>query len=369
MAYTRVKPQGDRFYLCEYESYWDPKMGRSRQRFLRYLGPCDRKGNLLAAPRPRVGAVHSAFPVGSLAVFYAAARQLRFRERIREVLGIDEREAAIVLTLGLNQAAARVPLFHLPEWVRASPLPGWLSLDADSLTPRHFEGALSGLCHLTPARTWEDRGLLLQQELTHAWRGSSREPAGAYYDITKQPYYGSHCPYGQLGHDERGTAPVIGFGMVVSKEHYHPILCRTLPGGQNDSLSVAPTLEMLQAQGLRHLLLVMDRHVRGSPSLRARAYIPSPPHEAHWGGLRAGGSVRPVRYFPHTDTSTRRCRLSLQRIPNDRIQRKAVRRQSTDQRFGRTPNPRKLRDLSSPLRRPASAPSAIPVLTSALRAG
>jgi hypothetical protein len=259
MAYTRVKPQGDRFYLCEYESYWDPKMGRSRQRFLRYLGPCDRKGNLLAAPRPRVGAVHSAFPVGSLAVFYAAARQLRFRERIREVLGIDEREAAIVLTLGLNQAAARVPLFHLPEWVRASPLPGWLSLDADSLTPRHFEGALSGLCHLTPARTWEDRGLLLQQELTHAWRGSSREPAGAYYDITKQAYYGNHCPYAQLGHDERGTAVVVGFGMVVSKEHHHPILCRALYGGQNDFLSVAPTLEFLQGQGMRHLTLVMDK--------------------------------------------------------------------------------------------------------------
>ncbi len=259
MAYTRVKPQGDRYYLCEYESYWDPKMGRSRQRFLRYLGPCDRKGNLLATPQPRVGSVHSAFPVGPLAVFYAAAEQLRLRQRIQEVLRVDERQAALVLTLGLNQAAARVPLLHLPDWFRASPLPGWLSLDAEELTPRHFEEALSGLCHLTPAKTWEDRGLLLQQELTRAWRGSSREPAGAYYDITKQAYYGSHCPYAQLGHDERGTAVVVGFGMVVSKEHYHPIHCRTLYGGQNDFLSVAPTLEFLQGQGLRHLTLVMDK--------------------------------------------------------------------------------------------------------------
>ena len=58
---------------------------------------------------------------------------------------------------------------------------------------------------------------------------------------------------------ERGTAVVVGFGMVVSKEHHHPILCRALPGAQNDVLSVAPTLELLQAQGLKHLTLVMDK--------------------------------------------------------------------------------------------------------------
>jgi hypothetical protein len=139
------------------------------------------------------------------------------------------------------------------------------------LSPRHFEEALSSLCHLTPEKTWEDRGLLLQQELTRAWRSRSREPAGAYYDITKQAYYGKPCPYGQLGQDERGTAPVVGFGMAVSREHHHPILCRVLPGGQNDSLSVAPTLEWLQSQGLRSLTLVMDKGMTSKANvLRAR---------------------------------------------------------------------------------------------------
>ncbi|EQD67529.1 hypothetical protein B2A_00728, partial [mine drainage metagenome] len=73
-------------------------------------------------------------------------------------------------------------------------------------------------------------------------------------------YYGTHCPYGQLGHDEDGgTSLVVGFGMVVSKEHRHPILCQTLPGGQSDTLSVTSTLEMLQGEGLHHLTLVMDK--------------------------------------------------------------------------------------------------------------
>ncbi len=259
MTHRVYKVAGDHRYAYEYESFWDAKLGRTRQRMVRYLGPCDRKGRILSEPKTRLESVHSAFPVGSLAVFFAAARQLRAREHILDVLEVSEAEASTLLTLGLNQAAARVPLLHLASWVRSSPLPRWLSLDAEELSPRSFELALAQLCHLTPQRTWEDRGLLLQQQLTRAWRGSSREPAGAYYDITKQAYYGNHCPYAQLGHDERGTAVVVGFGMVVSKEHHHPILCRALYGGQNDFLSVAPTLEFLQGQGLRHLTLVMDK--------------------------------------------------------------------------------------------------------------
>lgn len=259
MTYTRIKAQSGKFYLTEYESYWDTKLGRSRQRFLRYLGRCDKAGKVLETPSHRVNVVHSAFPAGSLAVFHAASVQLHLREKIEEVLGVKRETAIALLSLVLNQVTARVPISRVSDWVRASPLPKWESFDAESMTSSRFEEALEALCHFTPQKTWEDDGLLLQHELTKAWRGSSREPAGAYYDITKQPYYGSHCPYAQLGHDERGTATVIGFGMVVSKEHHHPVFCQALPGGQNDSLSVASVMQMLQGQGLRRLTLVMDR--------------------------------------------------------------------------------------------------------------
>ncbi len=178
MTHRVYKVVGRHRYAYEYESYWDPKRRRSHQRMVRYLGPCDSKGRILTEPKTRLESIHSAFPVGPLAVFHAAAQQLRVQERIQEVLDVDEERAATLLTLGLNQATARVPLNHLSAWVRASPLPTWLSLDAEKLTPRSFEEVLSALCHLTSQKTWEDRGQLLQQELTHAWRGSSREPAG-----------------------------------------------------------------------------------------------------------------------------------------------------------------------------------------------
>lgn len=119
------------------------------------------------------------------------------------------------------------------------------SLHAERLTPRSFEEVLSTLCRLTSQKTWEDRGQLLQQELAQVRQVSFHEPPKAYYDITQQLYYWSHCPYAQLVHAERGTAIVVGFGMVVSREHHHPILCRALPGVQNNFLSVALTLDLL----------------------------------------------------------------------------------------------------------------------------
>jgi hypothetical protein len=349
LTHRVYKVAGKHRYAYEYESFWDAKLGRTRQRMVRYLGPCDRKGRILTEPKVRLESVHSAFPVGSLVVFFSAAQQLRVRERIQEVLGLSEQEAGKLLVLGLNQAAARVPIYRLPDWAKASPLPKWLSLDAQKLTPRSFEDALSSLCRLTPEKTWEDRGLLLQQELTRAWRNGSREPAGAYYDITKQAYYGTHCPYGQLGHDERGTAPVIGFGMVVSKEHHHPILCRALPGGQNDSLSVAPTLELLESQGLKHLTLAMDKgmtskanvqravnagyHVVGSVkgwSKEAVAYASRWPGEelerseyvvgtSHGGAVYARAFTAPLMEFP---------KLRIAVVEN--LSRKAEDRQARD---------------------------------------
>ena len=267
MTYHVYKTLGGRRYAYEYESYYDQKLGRSRQRMVRYLGPCDKEGAIIAEPKIGIEAVYSAFPVGPLAVLYAAAKDLHIQDNVASV--ISKGPAKLLLCIALNQATARVPIYRLPEWVVASPLPKWEGIEAQSLTVRNFEEALSTLCHLTPQKTWENKGYLLQKILTKAWRGTSREPAGAYYDITKQSYYGTHCPYGQLGHDEDGgTSLVVGFGMVISKEHRHPIICQTLPGGQNDSLSVVSVLEMLRGQDLHNLTMVMDKGMTSKDNVR-----------------------------------------------------------------------------------------------------
>ena len=255
-----MKGDGPRKYLYEYESYWDPERKTSRQRLVHYHGPCDKKGKVLKHPSVRVDNVHSAFSVGPLAVFYALAQELQIVERIKETLVVDKPKASLILLLALNQTVHRLPLSRLPDWARASPFPKWQKLDPDNINRPALDDALSAMSHLSPERDWDQRGYLLQESLTRAWRGSSREPAAYYYDITKQPYYGTSCPWAALGHDANGgLSPVVGFGLVVSRDHHHPVLCRPLPGSVNDTVTVADTLEMLQAFGLKGVTLVMDR--------------------------------------------------------------------------------------------------------------
>ncbi|MHB1867304.1 MAG: hypothetical protein ACYCPU_07435, partial [Thermoplasmata archaeon] len=76
MPYKNIARNGDRYYLYERESFWDPTRRKTRQRTVRYLGRCDRNGNLLQAVRPRVERVYSATPAGPTSCFYAAAKDL-----------------------------------------------------------------------------------------------------------------------------------------------------------------------------------------------------------------------------------------------------------------------------------------------------
>ncbi|MGI0067854.1 MAG: IS1634 family transposase [Thermoplasmata archaeon] len=268
MSYTRVKPQGDRFYLCEYESYWDPEMHRSRQRFLRYLGPCDKDGKPLAPPTHRIDHVHSVFEVGRLALFFAAARDLKVVETIEVALGCNRAEAELVLDLALNQVVLRRPLYHLADWVRRSPLMAWQELDPSQVTHEAYQEALMRLCRPLSSE-YDNAGLFLQERLNTEWRRGSREPAAVYYDITKQTYYGTECPNAAIGHDaDRNLANVVGFGLVVSRDHHHPVLCRPLLGSKNDTLSVHETVEQLKGFGYEHLTLVMDRGMVSEANLK-----------------------------------------------------------------------------------------------------
>ena len=84
MAFPRVQPQGDWFYLCECDSYWDRERGRPRHRFLRCPDPRGKDGTPLASPSHRVDRVPSTFPVGRLALFHAAAQGLEVSRSIQE---------------------------------------------------------------------------------------------------------------------------------------------------------------------------------------------------------------------------------------------------------------------------------------------
>ena len=259
MAYLATRRVGKYLYRYELESYRDPVTKQPRQH-ARFLGRVDKEGCVVVPPAVRVDSVSSAFPVGSLALFYAMARELNVVSHIEDILEVDHDTAVHVLCLALNQIGLRRPLTKLPAWVARSPIPHWERLDVGRLSRESFEVALQRLCHVTKDNVLEDRGLALQHEMTKVWRGSTREPARFYYDVTRQVYYGNNCPYAEPGYFPGGTNKnVLGFGMVTSAHRHHPVLCRALRGSRNDTLTVADTVNHLKAWQFDHLTLILDR--------------------------------------------------------------------------------------------------------------
>jgi hypothetical protein len=260
VAFFVTRRHGKYLYRYEVESYWDRVKRQPRQRTLRFLGRVDKHNNVIVPPAVRVDSVSESFPVGSLALFYAVARELDLVSHIKQVLEVDHDTAAHILCLALNQIGAKRPLTEVPAWVARSPLPRWEGLKKDRLNRESFDVALSALCRLMPDGRMEDRGLVLQEEMTRVWRNGSREPAQFYYDVTRQIYYGSNCPYAEPGYYPGGTSKnVLGFGLVTSRNRQHPVLCRAIRGSRHDTLTVQDMVNHLKGWGYKHLTLIMDR--------------------------------------------------------------------------------------------------------------
>jgi hypothetical protein len=242
------------------ESYWDPERKQPRQRVLKFLGRVDDDGKIVVPPATRIGAVSASSPIGTLALFYAAARDLNMVSHIREVLHVDHDTAAHILCPALNQIGQRRTLTDIPAWVARSPIPRWEKLDMAKLNRDAFDNALHQLCHSTSDGGMEDVGLALQHHMTRVWRDGSREPAQFYYDVTRQLYYGNSCCYAEPGYFPGGTCKnVLGFGMVTSRHSQYPVLCRAIRGSRSDTLTVQDMTNHLKAWGFNHLTLILDR--------------------------------------------------------------------------------------------------------------
>lgn len=259
-------------YLYENHFVWDKVRKRSRREWSRYLGPCDAKGHLRSQPKVKLEGVHSAFPVGPLAAFYAQARDVRICELAEEVLGLTPGEARLLLAITLNQLTGRRSLDEIPAWIDRTPLRRWEPALPSSIARGDIENVLGKLCRRVKDDGFDNLGLLLQARLT---REGPRERPGAFYDVTKVGYTGTHCPVAQFGLDsDHEISRVIGFGLVVSRVRHRPMLCRLLPGATNDVRTVEETLSILKEMSgtgrmsFGGMALSMDRGMVSVPNLR-----------------------------------------------------------------------------------------------------
>lgn len=259
MAYDVERKIGKYRYKYTVEAYRDPETGKPRQRVLKYHGRVDDAGRVVVPAAVRVDEVRSAFPIGGLALFVSAGNRIDLAQHVADALEVAPEVAAHVVCLALNQIGARRSLQDLPGWVRRSPLPRWLSFDAEPLDRDTFDRALHAINRVEDGLP-VDKGLVLQEKLTRTWRNGSREPAQFYYDVTRQVYRGGHCPYAEPGYFPGGRRQnVLGFGMVTSRWNHHPVLCRPIPGSRNDTVTVQDIVNELKGWGYDRLTLIMDR--------------------------------------------------------------------------------------------------------------
>ncbi|EQD42026.1 transposase IS4 family protein, partial [mine drainage metagenome] len=148
----------------------------------------------------------------------------------------------------------------------------WEPALPSSIDRRDIENVLGKLCRRVKDDGFDNHGLLLQARLT---REGPRERPGAFYDVTKVGFTGTHCPVAQFGLDsDHEISRVIGFGLVVSRVRHRPMLCRLLPGATNDVRTVEETLAILQEMGgtgrmsFEGMALSMDRGMVSVPNLK-----------------------------------------------------------------------------------------------------
>jgi hypothetical protein len=82
MSFIRTKIKNGKKYQYLVENYWDKEKKCSRQRVIQYLGvETGNKGNeKLIPPSHKMEEIERAIPVGKLALYYAAARDVGLQE-------------------------------------------------------------------------------------------------------------------------------------------------------------------------------------------------------------------------------------------------------------------------------------------------
>ncbi|HLE48126.1 MAG TPA: transposase [Candidatus Thermoplasmatota archaeon] len=265
MPFVKTTTVGGRKYQYLVRSVWDPEKGQPRHEVVRYLGAVNPKTGKPKPPRTRVDGVQSATPIGRLAIFWSIAHEAGLPEIAERVLG-SRMQAERILVLALNQALDRRSLTKAVTWANDGLVRRWLGFEP--VERADLESTLAALCHVEGG-TLQDAGGRLQQELTVAWRHRySKQPAEAYYDVTKVLYHGSDCSLAEISYQpgHRGQH-ALGVGLVVSRQDAFPILCRPLPGSRSDAITMPDMVQLLKAEGFTGLTLVVDRGILNAKNL------------------------------------------------------------------------------------------------------
>lgn len=264
MSYYRISTTKGRKYKQLVESVWNPEKKRSEIKVIQHLGRIiEKDGKEILKPSPlRVDSVDKAYPVGKLAVYWKLIQELNIHNAIEKPFGDDGDDVATgILILALNQLTGRKSLTKLDSWVSNGPLNRWLDIKKKRLTKDYFLSALDSISYDADSVLFSHSNTI-QRNLTNGWKniiGNDPERYLFFHDITRIKWNGGKNFYAEPGHGKQSGRMHIGFGLVVSKDNYMPIMGYPVRGSHHDTTTVKETIDNLNRSNMKNITLVWDR--------------------------------------------------------------------------------------------------------------
>ena len=264
MSYERTVTSRGHKYRQLVESRWDPEKKQSRIRVIKHLGKVvEKNGKEILKPSAlKIDSVDKAYPVGKLAVYWKLIQELNIRNAIEKPFDDGGDDVATgILILSLNQLAGRKSLTKLGSWVSNGPLNRWLNIKKKRLTKDYFLSALDSISYDAESVLFSHSNTI-QRNLTNGWKniiGNDPERYLFFHDITRIKWNGGKNFYAEPGHGKQSGRMHIGFGLIVSKDNYMPIMGYPVRGSHHDTTTVKETIDNLNRSNMKNITLVWDR--------------------------------------------------------------------------------------------------------------
>jgi len=264
MTYERTITSRGQKYRQLVESRWNPEKKQSRTIVIKHLGKViEKDGKEILKPSPlKVDSVDNAYPVGRLAVYWKLVEELNVYDSISRSFDFEGDDIAKgVLILALNQLVGRRSLTKLGPWVSNGPLSRWMGLGGGTMTKDYFLSALDNISRDVDSVVCSYSNSI-QRNLRSGWSGvlgDEPERYFFYHDITRIKWNGGTNYYANNGHGIQSGRPHLGFGLVVSKDNYMPIMGYPVRGQHHDTTTVRETIDNLTKANMKNITLVWDR--------------------------------------------------------------------------------------------------------------
>lgn len=264
MSYERTITSRGHRYRQLVESRWVPELKQSRIKVIKHLGKVvEKDGKEILKPSPlKVDSIDKAHPVGKLAIYWKLIQELDIRNALSKPFGDDGDDVATgILALSLNQLTGRKSLTKLVPWVSNGPLKRWLNIEEKRLTKDYFLSALDSISYDADSVLFSHSNTI-QRNLTNGWRnvlGDDPERYLFFHDITRIKWNGGKNFYAEPGHGKQSGRMHLGFGLVVSKDNFMPILGYPVRGSHHDTTTVKETIDNLNRSNMKNITLVWDR--------------------------------------------------------------------------------------------------------------